>query len=175
MGKVVASRGTVQLRHRQRHGAYNAAMDFHVRGAAQRDAPFIVDANIRMAFETERITLDTEVVNRGVRTVLVDSTKGLYFVAEGNDRVVGQLMITFEWSDWRNGNLWWIQSVYVVPEFRRRGVFAALYRHVRQLALDAGAPALRLYLEQDNAIARQTYSRVGMHMAPYRVMEETLS
>ena len=146
-------------------------MSFLIRPARPADAPFIVDANCRMALETEDLALDRPTVELGVAAVLQDSTKGLYFLAEENGRPVGQLMVTFEWSDWRNGNLWWLQSVYVAPEFRRQGVFTALYRHLRALAEQSGAAGVRLYVEENNAIAQQTYRRLGMDMTHYRVME----
>ena len=146
-------------------------MSFLIRDARLTDAPFIVDANCRMALETENLALDQPTVRCGVRAILDDPTKGLYFLAEHEGRPVGQIMITFEWSDWRNGNLWWAQSVYVVPEFRRRGVFTALYRHVRALAEQSGAAGLRLYVEENNITAQQTYRRVGMELSHYLVME----
>lgn len=146
-------------------------MNFQIRPARPEDAPFIVDANCRMALETEDLMLDRPTVELGVAAVLHDPTRGLYFLAEQDGRPVGQLMITFEWSDWRNGNLWWLQSVYVVPEFRRRGVFTALYRHLRALAEQSGAAGVRLYVEENNTIAQQTYRRLGMDMSHYRVME----
>jgi ribosomal protein S18 acetylase RimI-like enzyme len=146
-------------------------MSFLIRPARPADAPFIVDANCRMALETEDLALDRPTVELGVAAVLQDSTKGLYFLAEQAGRPLGQLMVTFEWSDWRNGNLWWLQSVYVVPEFRRRGVFTALYQHLRALADESGAAGVRLYVEENNTIAQQTYRRLGMDMSHYRVME----
>lgn len=146
-------------------------MSFLIRPARPADAPFIVDANCRMALETEDLALDRATVELGVAAVLQDSTNGLYFLAEQDGRPVGQLMVTFEWSDWRNGNLWWLQSVYVVPEFRRRGVFTALYQHLRTLAEQSGAAGVRLYVEENNTIAQQTYRRLGMDMSHYRVME----
>jgi GNAT superfamily N-acetyltransferase len=103
---------------------------------------------------------------------LADPHKALYFVAEEGGAVVGQLMLTKEWSDWRNGWLWWIQSVYVRPEARRRGVFRALYQHVYQAAqTDPEVVGLRLYMEQDNHAARLTYLRLGMELSPYVVFQ----
>jgi ribosomal protein S18 acetylase RimI-like enzyme len=148
-------------------------MSLRVRPAHPDDAPFIVDSNCRMARETENLALERDVVQRGVRAVLEDQGKGLYFIAELDGHAVGQLMITYEWSDWRNGNIWWIQSVYVVPECRRKGAFTALYRHVEELSTRAGAAGLRLYVEENNAAAQDTYSRLGMKLAHYRVMTTT--
>ncbi|HEV8292117.1 MAG TPA: GNAT family N-acetyltransferase, partial [Tepidisphaeraceae bacterium] len=85
--------------------------------------------------------------------------------------IVGCLLITHEWSDWRNGDIWWIQSVYVQADFRRRGVFSALYRHVEKVAAAAGAVGLRLYMEEENGTAQATYERMGMQVTHYRVLE----
>ncbi|HEY8747360.1 MAG TPA: GNAT family N-acetyltransferase [Tepidisphaeraceae bacterium] len=147
----------------------------NVRSARSEDASFIVESNCRMATETESLSLDRETVDRGVRAVLEDASKGRYFLATIDDVPVGQLMITFEWSDWRNGMIWWIQSVYVAPDYRRRGVFTALYDHVRSLVSTSGGVGLRLYVEENNATAQRTYQRMGMGMSHYRVMEEMLS
>src|SRR6266536_972943 len=100
-------------------------MELKIRRAHPADAPVIADFNIRLAEESEHLRLDRACVAAGVAAVLGDTRKGIYFLAEANGAVVGQLMITYEWSDWRNGNLWWIQSVYVQKEFRAQGVFKA--------------------------------------------------
>src|SRR3954452_8892223 len=110
-----------------------------IRDATPADAATIVDFNARMARETEGLTLDPAVLSRGVRAALADPAKAIYFVAEIDRRVVGQLMITHEWSDWRDGDIWWVQSVYVHPEYRRRGIFRTLYAHARERARAAGA------------------------------------
>ena len=118
-------------------------------------------------------TLDLAVLTPGVQAVLADPQKGLYFVAEEAGDVLGQMMVTFEWSDWRNGWLWWIQSVYVRPEARRRGVFTALFEHVERLARnDPEVIGLRLYMERDNETARQTYLRHGMRLTAYVLFEK---
>ena len=127
-----------------------------------------------MALETERITLDGEVVLKGVRSVLNDASRGHYFVAELDGGIVGQLMLTREWSDWRNGDIWWIQSVYVDPSFRGRGVFSQMYRHVRQAAREHDVRGLRLYVEKHNESAKRVYERLGMTTTYYDVMEEML-
>jgi ribosomal protein S18 acetylase RimI-like enzyme len=128
-----------------------------------------------MALETEHLTLDRAVLDRGVRAALADESKARYFVAERGGAVVGQLMITLEWSDWRNGNLWWIQSVYVARATRGQGVFRALYQHVRSLAKTEHAAGIRLYVERDNESAQRTYAALGMSKTPYYVMEEIFS
>ena len=103
--------------------------------------------------------------------MLADPTKGLYFVAEADGVVVGQLMITHEYSDWRDGDIWWVQSVYVHPDHRKRGAFKALYRHAQQQARAAGAVGIRLYVDADNQNAQNAYSRLGMELSNYRVMQ----
>ena len=145
-----------------------------IRPARVEDVETIVDFNARMAQETEGLGLDRSTLSAGVRAVFEKPTGARYFVAEIDGRVVGQLMLTDEWSDWRNGPIWWIQSVYVAPEFRGCGVFRALYQHVEALAREQGAAGLRLYVEQDNAAAQRTYERLGMTMTHYRVMERML-
>ena len=147
-----------------------------VRPARPDDADALVEFNFRMARETEGLSLDPAVLSRGVRAALADPSKALYFVAELPDapgEVVGQLMLTREWSDWRNGDVWWVQSVYVREDRRRRGVFRALYDHARQQARAApNVVGLRLYVERHNAAAQQVYQRLGMRDAGYLVMEE---
>jgi ribosomal protein S18 acetylase RimI-like enzyme len=143
-----------------------------IRAARPEDAEVIADFNARMARETEGHAPDATTLAAGVRAALADPSKARYFVAEIDGRVAAQLMITLEWSDWRNGDIWWIQSVYVDPQFRRRGAFRALYRHVAQLARERGAVGLRLYVEKENAAAQRTYAELGMQMTHYLVMEE---
>ncbi len=148
-------------------------MSLAIRDATPADQEFLAHGNEAMALETEHRTLDPEVVRRGVATALADAVHGRYFVAEdARDGPVGQMMVTYEWSDWRNGQFWWIQSVYVPRDFRRRGVFRALYDHVDALARSTpGVCGLRLYVEADNVAAQRTYERCGMVDAGYRVME----
>ncbi len=133
----------------------------------------LVAGNERMAWETEGKRLDPETLRRGVRAVLDDPAKGFYLVALGDDeRVVGQLMVTFEWSDWRDGTIFWIQSVFVAPEARRCGVYRALHAAVLAHARAHGGVAVRLYVERHNGAARETYRRVGMTSAIYDLMEQ---
>jgi ribosomal protein S18 acetylase RimI-like enzyme len=144
-----------------------------IRPAAPADCDVIVDFNLRLAEESERLSLGRERVSLGVAALLADATKGRYWLAEIDGRIVGQVMHTWEWSDWRNGFFWWIQSVYVVPEQRGRGVFRALHQHVRELArADAQVIGLRLYVEEHNQPALATYHRLGMETSGYRVMQE---
>ncbi|MDH3587666.1 MAG: GNAT family N-acetyltransferase [Gammaproteobacteria bacterium] len=149
-----------------------ASIDLTIRDATPGDAEIIADFNSRLAFETEGMRLSPEVINRGVETLLADQSKGRYWVAQADSRVVGQIMVTYEWSDWRNGMIWWIQSVYVHGDYRRSGVFSLLYRHVESLARrDPQVSGIRLYVERDNARARRTYESLGMDMTDYRVMQ----
>ena len=151
-------------------------MAISIRDATPSDQPVIADFNSRMAQETEGKGLDPGLTGPGVAAVLTDRTKGRYWIATVAGEVAGQLMVTYEWSDWRNGMLWWIQSVYVAPPFRRQGVFSALYKHVESLAkADDEACGIRLYVEKDNDRARQTYRRLGMTEPGYVVMESIFS
>lgn len=147
-----------------------------VRLASIDDAATIVDFNARMASETEGRALPLEVLKNGVVAALADPNRCQYFVAESEGRVVGQAMITYEWSDWRNGQFWWIQSVYVMEEWRRRGIFRTLYQHLQQLARDTpDCCGLRLYVEQHNQVAQETYRRMGMKSTGYLILEEDWS
>jgi ribosomal protein S18 acetylase RimI-like enzyme len=147
-------------------------MTYQIRDASAADVEAIVAFNRSMARETEEKDLALEVVRPGVRAVIENPSLGRYFVAGLGDDVVGQLMITNEWSDWRNGQIWWIQSVYVRPEHRRRGVFRALFRHVEEVAhTTPGVVGLRLYVEHNNAVAQRVYESLGMRGAGYSVFE----
>lgn len=150
-------------------------MQITIREARPDDAGTIAGFNSDMAVETEGKTLDPDLIGPGVAAVLADTSRGRYWVAETAGRIVGQLMVTYEWSDWRNGDIWWIQSVYVLPESRRHGVFRALYRHVEALAVATpGVIGLRLYVETGNMRAQQTYESLGMVKPNYLVMEAML-
>jgi len=147
-------------------------MSITIRPAAAADADFLAHGNAAMALETEHKHLDAAVVGAGVRAALADVTKGRYFIAERDGQPVGQMMFTYEWSDWRNGTFWWIQSVYVLPQARRSGVFRALFRHVERLAArDPGVCGIRLYVERENGRAQATYRHCGLTDAGYVVME----
>lgn len=147
-------------------------MPMTVRNATPADAATIVDFNRLLAEESEGKKLDLSILRPGVERALADQAKCLYFVAEDSGQTLGQLMITYEWSDWRNGWIWWIQSVYVRAEARRRGVFKAIYDRVRQTAQQRGdVVALRLYVEKENEIAQRTYHRLGMDPTGYIVLE----
>lgn len=125
-----------------------------------------------MALETENKTLDVETTLRGTQAVIDDRAKGFYLIAERQGRMVGQLLITYEWSDWRNGTFWWIQSVYVVPEARRTGIYKALHDYVLARAKDAGdVCGVRLYVDKTNTQAQATYRAMGMQLAHYDLYE----
>lgn len=145
-----------------------------VRPGRPEDAATLTLFNLRLAAETEHKRLDPIVVTAGVRAALEDPSKARYFVAEADAGVVGCCMVTSEWSDWRNGWLWWLQSVYVHPEHRRQGVFRTLMDSVELAAREEGAVGLRLYVENQNLTAIDTYTAVGLADAGYRVMEKSL-
>ena len=143
-----------------------------IRLATPVDAGVLIEFNAAMALETEGKELLTDVIGAGVRSLLGNPAAGFYLLAE-QDSAVGSLMITKEWSDWRNGTFWWIQSVYVRPEFRRQGVYKNLYRHVQELASkDPAVCGFRLYVERENERAQATYSALGMKPTHYLVFEE---
>lgn len=142
------------------------------RNATRDDANAIIEFQLAMARETEELELDRDVLTRGVAAVFDDPNKGRYYVAEADGVVVASLMITYEWSDWRNGMVWWIQSVYVRPEHRRRGIYGGLYTHVRDMiAGDAAVRGIRLYVDERNRPAQEVYARLGMNGEHYRVFE----
>ena len=143
-----------------------------VRPASVADAEFLVRGNAAMALETEHISLDLDRLRDGVHALFEEPSRGLYYIAEIGGRRVGQMMITYEWSDWRNGVFWWIQSVWVEPEFRGQGVFRALYAYVEWLARETpGVCGLRLYVENNNSRAQATYEKVGMKRTVYQMFE----
>ena len=150
-------------------------METKVRVASGNDAVLIGDFNSRLARETEHRDLDPALVEAGVSAALASPAYGRYLLAEIDGCVVGQLFLTYEWSDWRNGMFWWLQSVYVLPEYRRRGVFRRLHAEVLELArADGGVCGIRLYVERENAVARATYRALGFARPGYEVMEQTL-
>ena len=151
-------------------------MNLSVRPASPDDARIIIDFNLALASESEDLVLSREIVERGVAHALADPALALYFVAEddmpGGRRIVGQTMVTYEWSDWRDGMFWWIQSVFVDPAQRKHGVFRAIYKHIEAAArADATACGIRLYVEDNNLRAKQTYHALGMARGGYEVLE----
>lgn len=145
----------------------------NIRVAEQSDLASLVNFNQLMASETEDKTLDEQILGKGVANLISDKNKGFYLVAEINQQVVGSLMVTTEWSDWRNAIFWWIQSVYIVPSHRRKGVYAKLYTQVKALAEQQdNVCGFRLYVEKDNLVAQKTYQALGMQESHYLMFEE---
>jgi len=143
-----------------------------IRNATYLDISNIVGFNNAMALETEGKTLDYITLKQGVSEVLSDPLKGFYLIAVFSGSVVGQLMITSEWSDWRNGYFWWIQSVYVKPENRLHGIYRALNEEVLSLAKNNGnICGIRLYVDRDNTIAQRVYHNLGMSTSNYDMYE----
>ena len=143
-----------------------------IRKAAAGDAAVVAGFNAQLAFETEGRSLERAQLDDGVARVLADAARGIYWLAEVNRRVVGQLLITYEWSDWRNGWFWWIQSVYVRKEWRGRGVFQALYHFIEEQAADRpDVCGLRLYVDAHNARAKAAYEGLGMERTSYELFE----
>jgi len=142
------------------------------RDARLSDIEEIVDFQIAMAEETEQLQLDRTICSSGVLAVLENPDLGRYYVGERNSSVVASTLITYEWSDWRNGVVWWIQSVYVLPEARKKGVYAGLYRYLQALAqADSQVRGIRLYVDRRNQEAQKVYSRLGMNGDHYQVFE----
>lgn len=152
-----------------------AQMPVSIRPARVDDARTIAQFQIAMALETENKQLDPETVQPAVESVFDDPGKGFYVVAEMDARLAGSLMITFEWSDWRNSNMWYIQSVYVDKPVRGRGIFRQLYRHVIELAAQQNVMFVRLYVEVDNAPAQRIYESLGMKRMPYYMYDISVS
>ena len=143
-----------------------------VRQATEKDIPFIIDFQLKMALETERVQLNIHTLSQGVTQLFKDATKGRYYVAEDNKEVIGCLMTTYEWSDWRCGTVVWIQSVYVHEQHRGRGVYKQLYEHVRQLvANDVSLRGIRLYVDKTNHAAQAVYAKLGMNGEHYQLYE----
>jgi len=145
-----------------------------IRLAGIDDIDTLVNFNQQMAMETENKVLNEITLKKGVSRLIEDQNKGFYLVAEQDAQVLGSLMVTTEWSDWRNGVFWWIQSVYVTPAFRRQGIYAKLYAKVKVLAGEAeNVCGFRLYVEKENIIAQQTYKTLGMSESHYLMFEQS--
>jgi ribosomal protein S18 acetylase RimI-like enzyme len=143
-----------------------------IRNANREDASNILEFQLRLARETEDVSLDKLVVSQGIKAIFDDPGKGAYYVAEWNGQVVGCFLITFEWSEWRNGNVWWMQSVYVDMLHRRRGIFKKMYDHLLQVvATEPKVLGLRLYVDKSNLRAQKVYGALGMDGDHYTVYE----
>jgi ribosomal protein S18 acetylase RimI-like enzyme len=147
----------------------------NIRLAEESDTAALVEFNQAMALETEGKTLDAQILQSGVESVFHDEKKGFYVVAEENGQIVGGLMITFEWSDWRDGWFWWIQSVYILPAFRGRGIYRFLYDFVKEKAREKeDVCGFRLYVEKENTNAQKVYEKLGMETSHYLMYEEII-
>lgn len=143
-----------------------------IREATPDDALFIIDFQLKMAMETESVQLDYHTVTKGVHAVFEDASKGAYYVAVADGTVIGSLMTTYEWSDWRFGTVLWIQSVYIVPEARGKGVFKKMYQHIQQLVTpQSGYRGIRLYVDKTNVAAQKVYESLGMNGEHYQLYE----
>ncbi|MBA3633547.1 MAG: GNAT family N-acetyltransferase [Acidobacteria bacterium] len=147
----------------------------NIRIAKIEDAPNLVEFNQAMALETEGKRLETAILQNGVESVFHDEKKGFYVVAEDENKIVGGLMVTFEWSDWRNSWFWWIQSVYILPEARGRKIYSRLYEFVKAKARASGnVCGFRLYVENENVNAQKVYEKVGMQTSHYLMYEDMI-
>lgn len=143
-----------------------------IRKASHADIETIAQFQAEMAMETENLTLDAAILHKGVKAVLDDELKGSYYVYEIDNRIIASLLITYEWSDWRNATVYWLQSVYVLKEFRRQGIFSRLYEFVKNLAVnDEGVAGIRLYADKTNLRAQKAYENAGMDGSHYTTFE----
>jgi ribosomal protein S18 acetylase RimI-like enzyme len=143
-----------------------------IRPASKQDSNYIIDFQIKMAMETENVQLDASVLTEGVMQLFADPAKGKYYVAEENGQVIGCLMTTYEWSDWRCGNVLWIQSVYIIPSQRNKGVYKKMYDHIKALVVNnQGYRGIRLYVDKTNSSAQRVYEKLGMNGEHYQVYE----
>lgn len=145
---------------------------YRIRLAEKKDATTIIDFQLKMAKESENLDLDPEILTNGVMSVLNDDSKGLYFVVESGTLVVASMMVTYEWSDWRNQTVWWLQSVYVLSPYRGKGIFRLMYDHAcKMVADDAQIAGIRLYVDTMNKNAIEVYKALGMNGDHYKVFE----
>jgi ribosomal protein S18 acetylase RimI-like enzyme len=148
-------------------------MNVSIRPATLSDVDIIAEFNLALAKETENLALNKERLMNGILSLLMDASKGFYLLAEFSGEPVGQLMITYEWSDWRNGSFWWIQSVFVRPEMRGKGVFTSLFQNIEERAKNSTEVCgLRLYVDHTNRRAQRTYERLGMTKSHYEMHED---
>jgi GNAT superfamily N-acetyltransferase len=144
----------------------------NIRLSHSGDIESIVDFQFKMAKETEDMELDINKLSKGVAAVYNDPTKGIYYVAEWENKVVASLLTTYEWSDWRNGQVLWIQSVYVLPDYRGKKVYKQMYQFLKEMVEnDPNLLGLRLYVEKNNAIAHKVYEKCGMDGEHYGIFE----
>lgn len=145
---------------------------FRIRRAEKSDAKVIAEFQQKMAFESEGFELDPVVLEKGVRAVFDNHSKGMYFVVENNKSIIASMLITYEWSDWRNKTIYWLQSIYVIPRMRGKKVFSLMYKHIKEMAdKDDSVGGIRLYVDNSNKNAIGVYKAVGMHDEHYRTFE----
>ena len=147
-------------------------MNFEIRPATAEDTETIVQFNIEMALESENLCLEPEKIRRGVQESLSNPSMGRYYLAHRADEILGQIRVTLEWSDWNNAYYWWIQNVYVVPSVRKQGIYKALHHHVKNLAEQAGACGLQLYVDAQNEAAQAVYKNLNMAQSHYLIFEQ---
>lgn len=144
----------------------------NIRPSKSEDISILADFQRCLADETENIYLDNEVVSAGLKALFADPAKGIYYVAEAEGKIIGCFLITYEWSDWRNGMVWWLQSVYIFPTHRRQGIFKKMYDHIIQMIHhDKNIIGLRLYVDKKNTHAQKVYQAMGMNGDHYTVFE----
>jgi len=148
-------------------------MTIQIRDALRSDKDKIVSFQVSMAMETEKLQLRKNIVEKGVEAIFEDNAKGAYYIAEIGNKVVGSLLTTFEWSDWRNGQIIWIQSVFVEKAYRGNGVFSKLYEHIKSKVIDPESEyrGVRLYVDKSNLAAQQVYQKLGMSSQHYDTYE----
>ena len=149
-------------------------MEYIIRNAESADALKISQNNVNAAWDSEKWEIQPEVALKGVLSIINDPTKGFYVVAQMNDDLIGQLMITYEWSDWRNQPVWWIQSVFVAENMRRKGIFKSLYEHIIQKAKLQNVASVKLYVDKNNERAKLVYRSLGMNDEHYDLFEINL-
>ena len=147
-------------------------MNFAIRPATNTDAEKIVQFNVDMALESENLRLEPEKIHQGVQKSLSEPSIGRYYLAHRGDEILGQIRVTLEWSDWNNAHYWWIQNVYVVPSERKQGIYSALHHHVNNLAKQAGACGLLLYVDAQNRAAQAVYKNLNMAQSHYLIFEQ---
>lgn len=152
----------------------NTELDLTITQGKASDIDTIVRFQADMAMESEGTMLDMDRLTLGVSSAINDEQKGIYLVARANDTPIGSLMLTREWSDWNNQWYWWIQSVYVMPEYRKKGVYKAMYATLKDMAQENGVSKIRLYADRTNLSAQQVYQRLGMRESHYLMFEETI-
>jgi ribosomal protein S18 acetylase RimI-like enzyme len=152
----------------------NTDLDLTITRGKASDIDAIVRFQADMAMESEGTRLDTETLTKGVTAAISDEGKGIYLVARANGTPIGSLMLTREWSDWNNQWYWWIQSVYVMPEYRNQGIYRAMYATLKDMARENGVSQIRLYADKSNVSAQYVYKRLGMHESHYLMFEEKI-